>query len=77
VVIVFGSVKGNITAGERIELAATARVTGDLSCDVVVLTDGAWFHGHIDMNRRTIAARVAHYMAQTALSRPGAAHPPA
>ena len=60
-VIVHGTVQGTITAGERIELGASANVTGDLSATQVVIADGATFHGRIDMGRRTIAAKVAQY----------------
>ena len=60
---IHGSVRGAITATERIEIAATASVTGSLSADHVVVHEGATVQGHIDMNRRTIAARVARHQA--------------
>jgi len=63
--IVHGTVQGTITASERIELTASANVTGDLSATQVVIADGAQFHGRIDMGRRTIAAKVAQYKAAT------------
>jgi cytoskeletal protein CcmA (bactofilin family) len=64
---VFGSVQGNIAATERIELTTTASVVGNLSANQVVLQEGATFNGRIDMDRRTIAAKVAQYKAaQTA-----------
>lgn len=64
-VVVHGTVQGSISAGERIELAPTAVVTGDLSATQVVITDGAQFNGRVDMGRRTIAAKVAQYKAAT------------
>jgi len=64
-VVVHGTVQGSISAGERIELAPTAVVTGDLSATQVVFTDGAQFNGRVDMGRRTIAAKVAQYKAAT------------
>jgi cytoskeletal protein CcmA (bactofilin family) len=64
-VIVHGTVQGSISAGQRIELASTAAVTGDLSATQVVITDGAKFNGRVDMGRRTIAAKVAQYKAAT------------
>jgi cytoskeletal protein CcmA (bactofilin family) len=60
-VIVHGTVQGSISAGQRIELAPTANVTGDLSATQVVITDGAKFNGRVDMGRRTIAAKIAQY----------------
>jgi cytoskeletal protein CcmA (bactofilin family) len=60
-VIVSGSVDGTIAATERIELRATAVVNGALSANQVVIADQATFNGQVDMDRRTIAARVAQY----------------
>lgn len=60
---VWGTVRGNIAASERVDMAASARVTGNVSANHVVVADGAWFHGHIDMNRRTIAGVVARHKA--------------
>ena len=63
-VTVLGSVQGNISASERIELGASAQVTGALSANFVVVADGARFNGRIDMDKRTIAAAVAHHRDQ-------------
>lgn len=60
---IHGTVRGAISASERIEIAASASVTGSLSADYVVIHEGALVNGHIDMNRRTIAARVARHQA--------------
>jgi cytoskeletal protein CcmA (bactofilin family) len=38
-------------------------VDGSLSAERIAVADGAQFNGHIDMGRRTIAARVAEYRA--------------
>ena len=65
-VLVHGAVDGAIAAGERIQLEASARVTGSLSADAIVIVDGAQFSGSVDMGRRTIAAKVAQYKAQRA-----------
>jgi cytoskeletal protein CcmA (bactofilin family) len=62
-VLVLGELKGAIVASERIELASGATVEGSLSSNRVVLTDGTIFNGSIDMDQRTIAARVAHFKA--------------
>ena len=63
-VLVRGEVHGSIWAGERIELVPTAVVRGTLSANHVVVSDGATFNGLIDMDQRTIAARVARYNAE-------------
>ena len=63
---VLGAIQGNIAATERIELAPSAAVVGDLSANRIVLLDGATFNGRIDMDKRTIAAKVAQHKAQLA-----------
>ena len=68
-VFVHGHVEGSIVASERIELAPTATVNGSLSANRVVITDGARFNGRIDMDQRTIAAKVAQYKAAQAGTR--------
>lgn len=62
-VLVKGQLKGSIVATERIELAASASVEGSLSANRVVLADGSRFNGGIDMDQRTIAARLAQFKA--------------
>lgn len=62
-IVVLGHVQGNISATERIELGASADVKGSLSANLVVIVDGACFNGRIDMDQRTIAAKVAEYRA--------------
>ncbi len=48
-VIVGGEVHGNITAADRVEIAATGSMLGDIAAPRVVLADGARFKGSIDM----------------------------
>jgi cytoskeletal protein CcmA (bactofilin family) len=62
-VTIFGNVKGTVSATRRIELAPSAVVEGNLSANLIVIADGASFHGSIDMGQRTIAAKVAQYKA--------------
>ena len=65
-ILVLGAVSGAISATERIELFPSAVVAGSLSANRVVIAAGATFNGRIDMDQRTIAARVAQYKAQHA-----------
>ena len=62
-VLVKGAVQGSIAATVRIELAPTASVNGSLSANEVVIADGATFNGRIDMDQRTIAAKIAQFKA--------------
>lgn len=50
-VIVLGSVTGNITAREKIEIRKTGRVVGDLVSAGIGIEEGAYFKGSIDIQR--------------------------
>lgn len=51
-VMVVGEVIGNITADDKVEIAATGSMRGDIVAPRVVLADGARFKGSIDMDRK-------------------------
>jgi cytoskeletal protein CcmA (bactofilin family) len=55
-VVVVGEVIGNITADDKVEVAATGSMKGDISAPRVVLADGARFKGSIDMEPKGSAA---------------------
>ena len=48
-IVVEGSVQGNVTATERIEIRDKGSVEGDLASPRVAIADGAHFRGSIDM----------------------------
>jgi cytoskeletal protein CcmA (bactofilin family) len=48
-ITVAGTVKGNMSADERIELGATARVEGDITAPRILIRDGATFKGQVNM----------------------------
>jgi cytoskeletal protein CcmA (bactofilin family) len=52
-VIVGGQMKGNVIADDRVEIAATGSMLGDVRAPRVVLVDGARFKGSIDMDGKT------------------------
>jgi cytoskeletal protein CcmA (bactofilin family) len=47
---VSGSLTGNITASERVEIRAEGRMVGDIKSPRIHIADGAGFKGHIDMD---------------------------
>lgn len=51
VVIVEGCVEGDITAREKIEVQATARISGNLVSPMIAIETGAVQVGHIDMKK--------------------------
>jgi len=50
-VVVFGSVRGNVEAQGRIELRAGATIVGDIKTAGIIIEDGAYFKGGIDISR--------------------------
>jgi len=52
-VVVGGQVNGNISADDRVEVAATGTMVGDVRAPRVVLVDGARFKGRIDMDTKS------------------------
>ena len=50
-VVVFGTVRGNVEAENRISLRAGATIVGDIKTAGIVIEDGAYFKGGIDISR--------------------------
>ena len=48
-ITILGSLHGNVTAGERIEIRKTGSLEGDLTTARIVIEDGAVFRGSIDI----------------------------
>ncbi len=52
-VIVYGTVKGNLRARDRIEIKKDGSVVGDLTTARIMIEDGAYFKGSIEIDRGT------------------------
>lgn len=50
-VVVLGTVHGNIETSDKIEIRKEAKVVGDIKTTRVVIEDGAYFKGNIDIVR--------------------------
>jgi cytoskeletal protein CcmA (bactofilin family) len=50
-VIVQGTVHGNVTASEKVDIRDGASVAGDVVSPRVAIAEGAQFHGSVDMQR--------------------------
>ena len=51
-VVVYGTVKGNLQAKNRIEIKKDGSVNGDLTTARIVIEDGAYFKGSIEIDKR-------------------------
>ena len=54
-VIVLGTVHGNVETSDKIEIRKDARVVGDLKTARIVIEDGAYFKGSIDIIKPELA----------------------
>lgn len=45
-ITIAGEVKGNIVSSERLELSATAKVTGDIKAPILIVNEGAVLKGN-------------------------------
>ena len=56
---VAGKLRGTILQAQRVEIAATGKVLGDLRTETLVIDDGAIFEGQCSMERKGERAEVA------------------
>jgi cytoskeletal protein CcmA (bactofilin family) len=55
-VVIHGSVHGNVTAREKVEIRKTGQVLGDLVAASVAIEDGAYIKGSVEIRREGEAA---------------------
>lgn len=71
-VVVFGSVKGNLRARDRIEIKKDGSVVGDLTTARIMIEDGAYFKGAIEIEKSSDSSKDHE---KSAFARPAAAAP--
>ena len=59
IVRVGGKVTGNVTAGDRVEVAASGSVEGDISAPRIIIAEGAFFKGRVEMRGEESPAATA------------------
>ena len=50
-VVVLGTIQGNVDASDRLEIRKDARLVGDIKTARIIIEDGAYFKGSIDIVR--------------------------
>lgn len=50
-IVVLGSINGNVEASDKIDIRKDARLVGDIKTARIVIEDGAYFKGSIDITR--------------------------
>ena len=54
-IVIAGDVAGNAHAAERVEIAPSGRLTGDIVSPRITIADGAHFKGSVDMEHKAAA----------------------
>jgi len=58
-IVVLGQIHGNVEASDKIDIRKEARLVGDIKTSRIVIEDGAYFKGSIDIMRPGAAAEPA------------------
>jgi cytoskeletal protein CcmA (bactofilin family) len=61
-IIVLGTLHGNVETGDRIDIRKEAKLVGDIKTARIVIEDGAYFKGNVDITRAEVPkpAAAAH-----------------
>lgn len=54
-IIIQGSIQGNVDATDKIDIKKEAKLVGDIKTSRIVIEDGAYFKGSIDISKATTA----------------------
>jgi cytoskeletal protein CcmA (bactofilin family) len=52
-IIIQGSIQGNVDASDKIDIKKEAKLVGDIKTSRIVIEDGAYFKGSIDISKAT------------------------
>jgi cytoskeletal protein CcmA (bactofilin family) len=52
-IVIQGSIQGNVEAVDKIDIKKEAKLVGDIKTSRIVIEDGAYFKGSIDISRST------------------------
>ncbi|MCP5109472.1 MAG: polymer-forming cytoskeletal protein [bacterium] len=74
-VVIRGTVHGDILAGGKVEIRKDAKATSDVKTARIVIEDGAYFKGNIDIVRQELTRTAAPQPAARQAPRPAAGAP--
>jgi cytoskeletal protein CcmA (bactofilin family) len=64
-VIVYGNASGNLRARDRVEIKRDGQVIGDITTARISIEDGAYFKGHIEIERTQSSVQVSKEAEET------------
>ena len=73
-VVVLGTIHGNVEASDKIDIRKDARLVGDIKTARIVIEDGAYFKGSIDITRAETTKPAATPGAKPVVSTPSPAN---
>jgi cytoskeletal protein CcmA (bactofilin family) len=71
-VVVYGNVKGNLRAKDRIEIKKDGSVNGDLTTARIMIEDGAYFKGSIEIDKSSEKESSSNAFARSSTAAAGA-----
>jgi cytoskeletal protein CcmA (bactofilin family) len=69
-VVIVGAVRGNIEATDKLDIRKDAKLVGDVKTARIVIEDGAYFKGSIDIQRPEVSRAPAPAKPQAAAAAP-------
>ena len=75
--VVLGTVHGNVEVTDKIEIRRDAKLVGDIKTSRIVIEDGAYFKGSIDIKKQEVKPAAAPVISTPPVQVPGAAAPAA
>jgi cytoskeletal protein CcmA (bactofilin family) len=76
-VVVLGTIHGNVEASDKIDIRKDAKLVGDIKTARIVIEDGAYFKGSIDIARPEVSRTAAPAQSKPATVTPSANTAPA
>jgi cytoskeletal protein CcmA (bactofilin family) len=63
-IVIYGSIQGNVEAADKIDIRKEAKLVGDIKTSRIMIEDGAYFKGSIDITKTAQPQRPAGPTAQ-------------
>ncbi len=69
-IVIHGSIQGNVEAADKIDIKKEAKLVGDIKTSRIVIEDGAYFKGSIDISKAAPAVKGPQQPQSQPLSQP-------
>ena len=76
-IIIHGSIQGNVDASDKIDIKKEAKLVGDIKTSRIVIEDGAYFKGSIDISKGATPAKGQQQQQAQSQSQPASYSQPA